>query len=82
MAEVNLEMLQVAIFRALDELRLLREGMARVEKHLSRSERRDAENLAMRAEDRLAQADHSHQIAELGERLERVERRLELREAP
>jgi hypothetical protein len=82
MADVTLDMLMFAVSRALDDLRLLKEGMGRVEKHLARSERRDAENLAMQAESRLGHADHSAQIADLVERIERIERRLELRETP
>jgi hypothetical protein len=82
MADVSLEMLMIAVQRALDDLRVLKESMTRVERYMARSERRDAENLAMQAESRIAHADHSAEITRLNERVERIERRLELRDTP
>jgi hypothetical protein len=80
MADVSLEMPMIAVQRLLDDMRLVKEGQTRIERYMARSERRDAENLAMQAENRIGQADHSAQITQLAERVERIERRLELRD--
>jgi hypothetical protein len=48
MAEASLEIIMIAVQRLLDDVRLLKEGQGRIERYMARSERRDAENLAMR----------------------------------
>jgi hypothetical protein len=80
MPDVSLEMPMIAVQRLLDDMRLVKESQIRIERYMARSERRDAENLAMQAENRIGQADHSAQITQLAERVERIERRLELRD--
>jgi hypothetical protein len=78
MPEVTLDLLMIAVQRALDDLRLLKDAVSRVERHAARWERRDAELLAMIAEDRAVHADELDRINQLAERVDRIERRLEL----
>ena len=73
MADIDLAMVGVMLQRLLDDARLLKEGQARIERHIARAERRDADNLA-------AHADHLQSVTELRERIERIEHRLELRD--
>jgi hypothetical protein len=62
------------LHRLLEDMRMLKEGQARIERHIARAERRDANNLA-------AHADHLQSVTELRERIERIERRLDIRDA-
>lgn len=45
MADVSLEMLMVMLQRLLEDVRLLKDAMTRVERYVARSDRRDAETL-------------------------------------
>lgn len=78
MAEINLQMLMHMVERALDDLRLVKESQARIERYVARAERRDAEGLAMHAETRLGLADQGAAYNELKDRVERIERRLDI----
>jgi hypothetical protein len=82
MTDVSLEMLMTMTQRLLEDMRLMKDSMVRVERFISRVERRDAENLAMHAETRIGNADHGTQLTELKQRLDRIERRLDLSETP
>jgi len=75
MADIDLAMIGVMLQRLLDDVRLLKDGQQRIERHIARSERRDADNLA-------AHADHLQAVTDLRERIDRIERRLDLSGSP